>query len=105
MRTVDCKLDGPLPAGAVPDLSVDGTVEIERLPDAVYMERPVFGQPNSAASIFKLEPDGRNASPVPVKLGHASVSKIEILDGLKPGDQVILSDMSSQDQNQRIRLN
>jgi HlyD family secretion protein len=105
MRTVDCKLDGPLPAGAVPDLSVDGTVEIERLPDAVYMERPVFGQPNSAASIFKLEPDGKNASRVQVKLGHASVSNIEILDGLKPGDQVILSDMSSQDQNQRIRLN
>lgn len=104
-RTVDCKLDGPLPAGAVPDLSVDGTVEIERLPDVVYMERPVFGQPNSPASIFKLEADGKNASRVAVKLGHASVSNIEILEGLKPGDQVILSDMSNQDQAPRIRLN
>src|SRR5579862_7668522 len=104
-RTVDCKLDGPLPAGAVSDLSVDGTVEIERLPDVVYMERPVFGQPNSPANIFKLEADGRNASRVPVKLGHASVSNIEILEGLKPGDQVILSDMPNQDQNPRVRLN
>jgi len=101
-RTVDCKLDGPLPAGAVPDLSVDGTVEIERLPDVVYMERPVFGQPNSAANIFRLDADGKNASRVPVKLGHASVSNIEVLEGLKPGDQVILSDMPNQDQNPRV---
>jgi multidrug efflux pump subunit AcrA (membrane-fusion protein) len=104
-RTVDCKLDGPLPTGAVPDLSVDGTVEIERLPDVIYMERPVFGQPNSPANIFKFEADGKNASRVPVKLGHASVSSIEILEGLKPGDQVILSDMPNQDQNTRVRLN
>jgi len=104
-RTVDCKLDGPLPTGAVPDLSVDGTVEIERLPDVVYMERPVFGQPNNPANIFKLEADGRNASRIPVKLGHASVSNIEILEGLKPGDEVILSDMPNQDQNTRVRLN
>jgi HlyD family secretion protein len=104
-RTVDCKLDGPLPTGAVPDLSVDGTIEIERLADVIYMERPVFGQPNSPANIFKLEADGRNASRVPVKLGHASVSNIEVLEGLKPGDQVILSDMPNQDQNPRVRLN
>lgn len=104
-RTVDCKLDGPLPPGSVPDLSVNGTIETAHLADVVYMERPVFGQPNSPATIFRLEPDGKYASRVPIKLGHASVNNIEILDGLKPGDQVIVSDTSSQDQNSRIRLN
>ncbi|MBV8841613.1 MAG: efflux RND transporter periplasmic adaptor subunit [Bryobacterales bacterium] len=104
-RTVDCKLEGPLPPGAVPDLSVDGTVEIERLPDVVYVGRPVFGQPNSQVSLFKLEEDGKGASRVPVKLGRSSVNSIEVVDGLKVGDQVILSDMSSQDQSSRIRLN
>ncbi|HEY3824769.1 MAG TPA: HlyD family efflux transporter periplasmic adaptor subunit [Bryobacteraceae bacterium] len=104
-RTIDCKLDGPLPAGAVPDLSVDGTVEIERLADVVYMQRPVFGQPNSSVSLFKLDPDGKEATRVVIRLGRASVNAVEILDGLKPGDQVILSEISGQDQNTRIRLN
>lgn len=104
-RTVDCRLDGPLPPGSVPDLSIDGTIENARLADVVYMERPVFGQPDSPATIFKLDPDGRNATRVSIKLGHASVNNIEILDGLKPGDRVIVSDMSNQDQNNRIRLN
>lgn len=104
-RTVDCKLDGPLPAGAVPDLSVDGTVEIERLTDVVYVGRPVFGQPNSSVSLFRLDGDGKNAARVTVKLGRASVNSIEVVDGLRVGDQVILSDMSAQDQNPRIRLN
>ena len=104
-RTVDCKLDGPLPSGAVPDLSVDGTVEIERLADVVYIGRPVFGQPDSSVSIFRVDPDGRGASRVTVKLGRGSVNTIEVVDGLKVGDQVILSDMSAQDQNPRIRLN
>ena len=103
-RTVDCKLDGPLPSGAVPDLSVDGTVEIQRLADVVYIGRPVFGQPDSSVSIFKLEPDGKGAARVTVKLGRGSVNTIEVVDGLKVGDQVILSDMSAQDQNPRIRL-
>ena len=103
-RTVDCKLDGPLPSGAVPDLSVDGTVEIQRLADVVYIGRPVFGQPDSAVSLFKLEPDGKGAARVTVKLGRSSVNTIEVVDGLKVGDQVILSDMSAQDQNPRIRL-
>jgi HlyD family secretion protein len=103
-RTVDCKLDGPLPSGAVPDLSVDGTVEIQRLSDVVYIGRPVFGQPDSSVSLFKLEPDGKGASRVTVKLGRSSVNTIEVVDGLKVGDQVILSDMSAQDQNPRIRL-
>jgi len=104
-RTVDCKLDGPLPPGAVPDLSVDGTIEIQRLSDVVYVGRPVFGQPSSTVSLFKLDEDGKGASRVTVKLGRASVNTIEVLDGLKVGDQVILSDMSAQDQSPRIRLN
>ena len=104
-RTIDCKLDGPLPTGAVPDLSVDGTVEIERLPNVVYVGRPASGQPNSQASFFRLEPDGKEAARVVVRLGRASVNAIEILEGLKPGDQVILSDMSGQDQAARVRLN
>jgi HlyD family secretion protein len=104
-RTVDCKLDGPLPPGAVPDLSVDGTVEIVRLSDVVYVGKPVFGQPDSQVSLFKLDDDGKGATRVTVKLGRASVNSIEILNGLKVGDQVVLSDMSAQDQSARIRLN
>ncbi len=104
-RTVDCKLDGSLPTGAVPDLSVDGTVELERLPDVVYMQRPVFGQPNSQVSLFKLDADGREAARISVRLGRASVNATEVVDGLKPGDRVILSELPGQDQNSRIRLN
>lgn len=104
-RTVDVRLDGPLPAGAVPDLSVDGTVEIMRVADVVFVGRPVFGQENSQVSLFKLDEDGKGATRVTVKLGRSSVNTIEVLDGLKVGDQVILSDMSTQDQNPRIRLN
>lgn len=104
-RTVDCKLDGPLPPGAVPDLSVDGTIEIERLANVVYVGRPVFGQPNSQVSLFKIDEDGKGASRVTVKFGRASVNNIEVLDGLKVGDRVILSDMSAQDQYSRIRFN
>jgi len=103
-RTVDCKLDGALPAGAVPDLSVDGTIEIERLSDVVYVGRPVSAQPDSSAGLFKIDADGKGATRVTVKLGRASVNAIEVLDGLKPGDRVILSDMSAQDQFSRIRL-
>lgn len=103
-RQVDCKLDGPLPPGAVPDLSVDGVIEIERLTDVVYVERPVFGQPNSQVSLFKIDPDQSGASRVTVKFGRASVNSIEVLDGLKVGDQVVLSDMSEHDQSQRLRF-
>ena len=104
-RTVDVRLDGPLPAGAVPDLSVDGIVEIMRVADIVYVGRPVFGLENSQVSLFKLDEDGKGATRITVKLGRSAVSTIEVLDGLKVGDQVILSDMSAQDQNPRIRLN
>jgi HlyD family secretion protein len=103
-RTVDCKLDGELPSGAVPDLSVDGTIEIERLPDVLYIGRPVFGQPNSQVSLFKLHADGKGASRVTVKLGRGSVTSIEIVEGLNVGDRVILSDMSAQDQYQKIQF-
>jgi HlyD family secretion protein len=103
--TVDCSLEGELPPGARPDLSVDGTVEIERLADVVYVGRPVFGQANSLITLFKLEADGKHASRVQVRLGRSSVNTIEILEGLQVGDRVILSDMSAQDGRDRIRLN
>jgi HlyD family secretion protein len=103
--TVDVKLEGALPKGARPDLSVDGTIEIERLTDVLYVGRPAFGQPNSTVGIFKLEPGGKEATRVQVKLGRTSVNTVEILGGLQLGDQVILSDMSAWDAFNRIRLN
>jgi len=103
--TVDASLEGELPKGVRPDLSVDGTIELERLDDVVYVGRPVQGQPGSTIGLFKLTPDGREAQRVQVKLGRSSVNTIEVLEGLKPGDQVILSDMSAQDAFDRIRLN
>jgi HlyD family secretion protein len=104
-RTIDCKLDGPLPDGAVPDLSVDGTIEIMHLADVVFIQRPVFGQANSQVGLFKLDAGGKEAVRTSVRLGRASVNSAEVLDGLKPGDQVILSELPGQDQVQRIRLN
>jgi HlyD family secretion protein len=103
--TVDVKLEGELPSGARPDLSVDGVVEIEKLTDVLYVGRPTFGQPNSTVGLFKLERDGKIAVRVQVKLGRSSVNTIEILEGLRVGDQVVLSDMSSWDAYDRIRLN
>jgi HlyD family secretion protein len=103
--TVDVKLEGALPPGARPDLSVDGTIEIEKLNDVLYVGRPTFGQPNSQISLFKLDAEGKGATRVQVKLGRSSVNTIEILDGLRIGDQVILSDMSAYDAYDRIRLN
>jgi len=103
--TVDVKLEGALPAGARPDLSVDGTIDIERLADVVYVGRPTVGQPHSTVTMFRYDLDGKTATRVTVKLGRASVNTIEVLDGLKVGDRVILSDMSAQDSHDRIRLN
>jgi HlyD family secretion protein len=103
--TVGVRLEGPLPAGAVPDLSVDGVILIERLDDVVYVERPVFGQPNATASIFKYDADMKGATRVKVKFGRTSVSTIEVVEGLKVGDKVILSDMSQWDSQERIRVN
>jgi HlyD family secretion protein len=102
--TVDVTLEGPLPKGARPDLSVDGTIEIERLDDVIYVGRPAFGQENSTVGLFKLIGDGKEAVRVKVTLGRSSVNTIEIKDGLQPGDRVILSDMSQWDQFDRIRL-
>lgn len=103
--TVDVTLTGELPRGSRPDLSVDGTIELERLIDVVYVGRPAFGQENNTANIFKIEPEGTYANRIPVKLGRSSVNTIEIIDGLQPGDRVILSDMAQWDTNDRIKLN
>ena len=103
-RTVDVALDGPLPKGAVPDLSVDGTIELERLDDVMYVGRPVQAQSESTISLFRVVDGGKEAVRVPVKLGRTSVSTIEIVDGLQVGDQVILSDMSAYDSYARVRL-
>jgi HlyD family secretion protein len=104
-RTVDVKLDGPLPPGAVPELSVDGTIEIEHLDNVLYVGRPAFGQPQSTVSLFKVVNGGKDAVRVQVKLGRTSVNTVEILQGLSVGDEVVLSDMSRWDSFDRIRLN
>jgi len=103
--TVDVGIDGELPKGARPDLSVDGTIELERLEDVVYVGRPAFGQENNTVGIFKLVSGSSQAVRTPVKLGKSSVNTIQILSGLQPGDQVILSDTSAWDAHDRIRLN
>ncbi len=103
--TVDVAFDGTLPKGARPDLSVDGTIELERLDNVVYVGRPAFGQENSTVGIFKLLAGSSEAVRAPVKLGRSSVNTIEIVNGLEPGDQVILSDTSAWDSHDRLRLN
>ncbi len=102
--TVDVGLDGPLPTGARPDLSVEGTVEIERLADVLFVERPVHGEANSTVGIFKVIDDGKEASRVQVQLGRTSVNTVEIVKGLEIGDKVILSDMSAWDNYDRVQL-
>jgi HlyD family secretion protein len=103
-RTVDVSLPDELPKGAVPDLSVDGTIELERLTDVLYVGRPAFGQEQSTVGLFKLDPDGTGASRVQVKLGRSSVNQVEVLAGLEVDDAVILSDMSAWDAFERVRL-
>ena len=102
--TVDVALDGALPRGARPDLTVDGTIELERMENIVFVGRPVFGQEESVVSLFKVEEDGTHAARTRVSLGRASVNTIEVLDGLQPGDRVVLSDMSTWDQFDRVRI-
>lgn len=102
--TVDVKLTGELPKGARPDLSVDGTIDLEKMDNVLYVGRPAFGQENSTISMFKVDPSGNGASRVQVKTGRASVNLIEIDSGLKEGDTVILSDMSRWDNTDRVRL-
>ena len=103
--TVDVALKGPFPQGARPDLSVDGTITLEKLEDVVYVGRPVFGQENSTVQLFKVDADGKYASKIKVAFGRSSVNTIEIKSGLTVGDKVILSDMSAYDQYERIKLN
>jgi HlyD family secretion protein len=109
-RTVDATILEPLPKGAVPDLSVEGTIELERLKDVLYVGRPVFGQERAVVTLFKVVPDGtpfataRYANRIQVKFGRTSVSFIEVLEGLKVGDTVLLSDMSAYDGQDRIEL-
>jgi HlyD family secretion protein len=103
-RTVDVALNGDLPPGAVPDLSVDGTIDLERITSVLFAGRPTYGQEKTTIGMFKLEGDGKTATRVQVTLGRSSVNTVEILGGLKDGDQVILSDMSRWDQYDRIRL-
>jgi HlyD family secretion protein len=102
--TVDVELTGKLPDGARPDLSVDGTIDLERLKDVLYVGRPAFGNENSTISLFRMDPDGQGAVRVPVKVGQASVNAIQVLEGIHQGDTVILSDMSRWDTTDRIRL-
>ncbi len=102
--TVDVALDGALPRGARPDLTVDRTIELERMDDVLFVGRPVFGQEESVVSLFRVEADGTHASRMRVSLGRASVNTIEVLDGLQPGDRVVLSDMSTWDQFDRVRI-
>jgi multidrug efflux pump subunit AcrA (membrane-fusion protein) len=102
--TVDVGLEGKLPSGARPDLSVDGTVEIERLKDVMFVGRPAYGQAESTVGLFKLSPDGSEATRVNVKLGRASVNTIVVEQGLSVGDRVIISDMSNWDSQDRVRL-
>ncbi len=103
--TVDVALKGALPPGARPDLSVDGTIQLEKLDDVVYVGRPVFGQQGATVQLFKIDPDGRYATKVKVTFGRSSVNTIEVTDGLRVGDRVILSDMTAQDNYDRIKLN
>ncbi|HWE85692.1 MAG TPA: HlyD family efflux transporter periplasmic adaptor subunit [Terracidiphilus sp.] len=103
-RTVDVQLDGQLPPGAVPNLSVDGTINLETLHDVLYVGRPALGNENSTLSLFKEDPDHKGATRVQVKVGKASVQFIQVMEGLREGDTVILSDMSRYDNVDRIRL-
>lgn len=102
--TVEVALDGKLPEGARAEMSIDGTIEITRLPNVLQTGRPSYGQPMSSVGLFKLEPDGEHASRVTVELGRASVSQIEIRGGLQEGDRVIVSDMSQFDNTNRVRI-
>jgi len=102
--TVDVELAGALPLGARPDLSVDGTIDLERMTDVLFVGRPAFGNEDSTISLFKLSADGKTAVRVPVKVGRASVNSIQVLEGLQSGEVVILSDMSRWDSADKIRI-
>ena len=102
--TVDVRLEGEMPRGARPDLSVDGTIQVERLENVLHVGRPAYGQANSTVGLFKLAADGREATRVNVRLGRTSVNTVEVLGGLQPGEKVIISDMSRWDGVDRVRV-
>jgi HlyD family secretion protein len=102
---VDVALEGTYPRGSRPDLTVDGTIQLERLDNVLYVERMVHGQSESTVGVFKTYDSGRMAKRTNVKLGRTSVSFIEVLDGLNVGDEIILQDMSQYDSHDRLRLN
>ena len=102
--TVDVRLEGEMPRGARPDLSVDGTIQVERLNNVLHVGRPAYGQANSTVGLFKLSPDGTEATRVNVRLGRTSVNTVEVLGGLQPGEKVIISDMSRWDGVDRVRV-
>lgn len=102
--TVDASLDGPLPQGARPDLSVEGTITIDRLSNVLNVGRPAYGQPNSTVGLFKVDPNNGYATRVNVRLGRTSVNSVEVLDGLAQGDSIVLSDMSRWDNVDRVRI-
>jgi HlyD family secretion protein len=102
--TVEVGLDGPLPLGARPDLSVEGVIQVDRIEETLFMGRPAYGQANSLVSVWKVVDGGKGAVRVPVRLGLSSVNTIEVVEGLEPGDVVILSDLSTYDAHERIRL-
>jgi multidrug efflux pump subunit AcrA (membrane-fusion protein) len=102
--TVDVRLEGEMPRGARPDLSVDGTIQVERLDNVLHVGRPAYGQANSTVGLFKLSPDGTEATRVNVRLGRTSVNTVEVLGGLQPGEKVIISDMSRWDGVDRVRV-
>ena len=101
---IDISLDGSLPAGARPDLNVDGTIQLERLRNIVFTGRPTIGQDNAVVGLFRLEPNGKTATRVQVRLGRASANTVEIAQGLQPGDRVILSELPLPDDTERIRI-
>jgi HlyD family secretion protein len=102
---VDVRMQGPLPRGARPDLTVEGRIELERLDDVVYVGRPAFAREAGVVSVFKFVPGTDTAVRSPVRFGRMSVSEIEIVDGLAPGDRIILSDTSAWDGHERLRVN
>ena len=102
--TIDVSLAGPLPAGARPDLNIDGTIQLERVRNILFTGRPTIGQDNAVIGLFRLDPDGTTATRVQVRLGRTSVSSVEIVQGLRPGDRVVLSEMSLPDDAGRVRI-
>jgi HlyD family secretion protein len=102
--SIDVSLDGPLPAGARPDLNIDGTIQLERLNDIVFTGRPTIGQDNAVVGLFRLDADGNAATRVQVRLGRTSANTVEIVQGLRPGDKVVLSDVQLPDDTERIRI-